>query len=38
MGMCLTKIGLSGNNLVNIFDYNSYDPEVSNFGTYHQQE
>ena len=26
------KIGLSGNNLINIFDYNSYDPEVSNFG------
>ncbi len=26
------KIGFSGNNLVNIFDYNSYDPEVSNFG------
>lgn len=26
------KFGLSGNNLINIFDYNSYDPEVSNFG------
>ena len=26
------KIGFSGNNLINIFDYNSYDPEVSNFG------
>ncbi len=26
------KIGVSGRNLVNIFDYNSYDPEVSNFG------
>jgi len=26
------KVGLSGNNLINIFDYNSYDPEVSNFG------
>ncbi len=26
------KIGLSGRNLVNIFDYNSYDPEASNFG------
>ena len=25
-------IGFSGNNLINIFDYNSYDPEVSNFG------
>lgn len=26
------KFGFSGNNLINIFDYNSYDPEVSNFG------
>jgi hypothetical protein len=26
------KIGVSGNNLINIFDYRSYDPEVSNFG------
>lgn len=26
------KIGFSGNNLINIFDYRSYDPEVSNFG------
>ena len=26
------KIGASGTNLINIFDYNSYDPEVSNFG------
>ncbi|REE16899.1 TonB-linked SusC/RagA family outer membrane protein [Winogradskyella pacifica] len=26
------KIGVSGNNLINIFDYNGYDPEVSNFG------
>ena len=26
------KVGMSGRNLVNIFDYNSYDPEVSNFG------
>ena len=26
------KIGFSGSNLINIFDYNSYDPEVSNFG------
>ena len=25
-------IGVSGRNLINIFDYNSYDPEVSNFG------
>jgi len=27
------KIGFSGNNLINIFSYNSYDPEVSNFGS-----
>lgn len=27
------KVGLSGNNLINFFDYNSYDPEVSNFGS-----
>lgn len=27
------KIGLSGRNLINIFDYDSYDPEVSNFGS-----
>ncbi|MEM7102434.1 MAG: SusC/RagA family TonB-linked outer membrane protein [Bacteroidota bacterium] len=26
------KVGVSGTNLINIFDYNSYDPEVSNFG------
>jgi len=26
------KVGISGRNLINIFDYNSYDPEVSNFG------
>ena len=26
------RIGVSGRNLINIFDYNSYDPEVSNFG------
>ncbi|MDX8552078.1 SusC/RagA family TonB-linked outer membrane protein [Tenacibaculum sp. 1B UA] len=26
------RLGFSGNNLINIFDYNSYDPEVSNFG------
>ncbi|HEX9826048.1 MAG TPA: SusC/RagA family TonB-linked outer membrane protein [Flavobacteriaceae bacterium] len=26
------KIGFSGHNLINVFDYNSYDPEVSNFG------
>jgi len=27
------KMGLTGLNLVNFFDYNSYDPEVSNFGS-----
>lgn len=27
------KVGFSGSNLINIFDYNSYDPEVSNFGS-----
>lgn len=26
------RVGFSGYNLINIFDYNSYDPEVSNFG------
>lgn len=26
------KVGFSARNLINIFDYNSYDPEVSNFG------
>ncbi len=26
------KIGASGTNLLSFFDYNSYDPEVSNFG------
>jgi TonB-linked SusC/RagA family outer membrane protein len=26
------RIGFSGRNLINVFDYNSYDPEVSNFG------
>ncbi|MEP3387607.1 MAG: SusC/RagA family TonB-linked outer membrane protein [Reichenbachiella sp.] len=26
------KVGFSGRNLINIFDYNSYDPESSNFG------
>jgi TonB-linked SusC/RagA family outer membrane protein len=26
------KVGISARNLINIFDYNSYDPEVSNFG------
>jgi hypothetical protein len=27
------KLGVSARNLINIFDYSSYDPEVSNFGT-----
>ena len=27
------KVGISGRNLINIFDYSSYDPEVSNFGS-----
>lgn len=27
------RMGVSGQNLINIFDYNSYDPEVSNFGS-----
>lgn len=26
------RLGVSGRNLINIFEYNSYDPEVSNFG------
>lgn len=26
------NIGVSGRNLINVFDYNSFDPEVSNFG------
>jgi len=26
------KVGFSGRNLINVFTYNSYDPEVSNFG------
>ena len=26
------KLGVSGTNILNFFDYNSYDPEVSNFG------
>ncbi len=30
--VCDLKLGVSGRNLINIFDYNSYDPEVSNFG------
>ncbi len=27
------KLGFSGSNLINIFDYDGYDPEVSNFGS-----
>jgi len=27
------RVGLSGRNLINVFNYNSYDPEVSNFGS-----
>ncbi len=27
------KVGFSGRNLINVFDYPSYDPEVSNFGS-----
>jgi hypothetical protein len=27
------KVGFSGRNLINVFKYNGYDPEVSNFGT-----
>ena len=27
------RLGVSARNLINIFDYNSYDPEVSNFGS-----
>jgi len=26
------RVGISGRNLINLFDYNGYDPEVSNFG------
>ncbi len=26
------RLGVSGNNLINVFEYRSYDPEVSNFG------
>lgn len=31
--VCSLKLGFSGNNVLNFFSYNSYDPEVSNFGT-----
>jgi TonB-dependent starch-binding outer membrane protein SusC len=27
------RLGVSGRNLINVFDYSSYDPEVSNFGS-----
>lgn len=27
------RVGVSGRNLLNFFEYNSYDPEVSNFGS-----
>jgi hypothetical protein len=27
------RIGISARNLINVFDYSSYDPEVSNFGS-----
>ena len=27
------RLGFSGTNLINVFSYNSYDPEVSNFGS-----
>lgn len=27
------KLGVSGRNLINVFKYSSYDPEVSNFGS-----
>jgi TonB-dependent starch-binding outer membrane protein SusC len=32
-GISLIKVGFSGRNLFNRFKYNSYDPEVSNFGS-----
>ncbi len=31
-GIGKVRVGFSGNNLLNFFSYNSYDPEVSNFG------
>ncbi|WP_244526711.1 SusC/RagA family TonB-linked outer membrane protein [Pseudozobellia thermophila] len=31
-GIDSIRLGFSGTNLINIFDYNSYDPEISNFG------
>ncbi|MBZ5858173.1 SusC/RagA family TonB-linked outer membrane protein [Flavihumibacter profundi] len=30
--LAAVKVGFSGRNLINVFKYNSYDPEVSNFG------
>jgi TonB-dependent starch-binding outer membrane protein SusC len=27
------RVGISARNIINIFDYSSYDPEVSNFGS-----
>jgi hypothetical protein len=32
MNIAAIRIGISARNLINIFDYSSYDPEVSNFG------
>jgi hypothetical protein len=32
-GIAGVKIGLSARNLINVFKYSSYDPEVSNFGS-----
>ncbi|HHJ51434.1 MAG TPA: SusC/RagA family TonB-linked outer membrane protein [Phaeodactylibacter sp.] len=32
-GVARVKVGVSGNNLIKLFKYNSYDPEVSNFGS-----
>ncbi len=31
-GVTKVRLGFSGRNLLNFFDYRSYDPEVSNFG------
>ncbi len=31
-GIAALRVGFSGTNLLNFFGYNSYDPEVSNFG------
>ena len=32
-GVSRISVGVSGRNLINVFKYPSYDPEVSNFGT-----